>query len=477
MDNLDNKNIVRSGVRKISGTILTQGVILVLSFVTGLIMPERMGPEMYGYWQMYVMYLAYLNLFGLGYSDGMSLFYGGKKYDELPFKRIRSATGILFGLIFLITAVLFLVFSFLKSEANSYIYCMLALNIPISCGYLLVLSISSATNRTGIYNGLNLLLRILTVVVYLLMMAVSVTDYKSMIGVDILARFLFAAICIYIGRKLYFGKRDPSRDGLAELKEKSPAGMSITLAAIAAGVMPIAGKFVVQFAAPVAQFGEYSFGMSLLHIVITFTSTAGLVIFPLLKSMDEEKMASAYPDLTFAASGLIFFAMFCYIPANLVIRLFMPEYLNVLQYLHILLAVCIPMGRLQLLLIPYFKAYRLEKAYLKANIIGVVATVAITWISYLLTHSVAVVAAATTLTYLIWCTVLERHLVSRMNGAGYGILGSVMDVIVTILFIVCASFDNLIVFAVSYSAVLILYFVLMRSRVKRVIAMLKNKHE
>ena len=405
----------------------------------------------------------------------MSLFYGGKRYDDLPFKRIRSATGILFGAIALITAALFLAFSFLKSEANSYIYCMLALNIPISCGYLLVLSVSSYTNRTGLYNGLNLLLRILTVVVYLAMMALSVTDYKSMIGVDTLARLLFAAICIFIGRKLYFGRRDNAAEGFAELRQKSPAGMSITLAAIAAGIMPIAGKFVVQFAAPVAQFGEYSFGMSLLHIVITFTSTAGLVIFPLLKSMDEEKMTAAYPDLTFAASGLIFFAMFCYIPANLIIRIFMPEYLNVLNYLHILLAVCIPMGRLQLLLIPYFKAYRLEKDYLKANIIGVCVTIAATWGAYLLTNSVTAVAAVTTLTYLAWCTILERHLVKRMNAAASGILGSALDVIITILFIVCASFDNLIVFTVSYCGVLILYFVLMRERVKRVVSMLTGK--
>jgi O-antigen/teichoic acid export membrane protein len=282
-------------------------------------------------------------------------------------------------------------------------------------------------------------------------------------------------VCVAVGRKLYFGRRDSLADGMAELRQKSPAGMSITLAAIAAGVMPIAGKFVVQFAAPVSQFGEYSFGMSLLHIVITFTSTAGLVIFPLLKSMDEKKMSDAYPDLTFAASGLIFFAMFFYIPANLIIRFLMPEYLNVLDYLHILLAVCIPMGRLQLLLIPYFKAYRLEKAYLKANIIGVFATVVITWVSYLLTKSVAMVALATTLTYLVWCTVLERHLVSKMEGVRYGIVGSLLDAAVTILFIACASFDNLIVFTVGYVVVLAFYFVFQRDRVIRVMSLLRRK--
>jgi hypothetical protein len=133
------------------------------------------------------------------------------------------------------------------------------------------------------------------------------------------------------------------------------------------------------------------------------------------------------------------------------------------------------MGRLQLLLIPYFKAYRLEKAYLKANIIGVFATVVITWVSYLLTKSVAMVALATTLTYLVWCTVLERHLVSKMEGVRYGIVGSLLDAAVTILFIACASFDNLIVFTVGYVVVLAFYFVFQRDRVIRVMSLLRRK--
>jgi O-antigen/teichoic acid export membrane protein len=88
---------LNSGIKRILLTILTQGVILLLSIITGFVLPQKMGPEAYGYWQVYLFYLVYLNIFGLGFNDGIALFYGGHDYNKLPFETIRSEMRIFVG--------------------------------------------------------------------------------------------------------------------------------------------------------------------------------------------------------------------------------------------------------------------------------------------------------------------------------------------------------------------------------------------
>ena len=78
-------------IKKLLITVVSQGIILGLSVITGFVLPSKMGPENFGYWQVYLFYLAYLNLFGLGFNDGIALFYGGFYYDDLPFARLRSS--------------------------------------------------------------------------------------------------------------------------------------------------------------------------------------------------------------------------------------------------------------------------------------------------------------------------------------------------------------------------------------------------
>nr|MDD6336348.1 hypothetical protein [bacterium] len=451
------ESMVQSGIKKMLATIGVQGIILALSFVTGLIMPERMGPEMYGYWQIYTFYLAYLNLFGIGFSDGMALYYGGREYNQLPFSRIRGGTGLVGLFILLMTTILFLLAGRMPDPSSRFIYQMLALNIPLSCIPATVVSTASAVNRTSLYNGLNLLVRLLTVTVYIILMLLMIIDFRLVILGDTVARVLYAVVCLIVGRKLFFGKRGPLSEGIAELREKSSAGMNITLAAIAAGIMPVAGKFVVQISASVKAYGEYSFGMSLLHIVITFTSAAGLVIFPLLKKLGNKELAKHYPELSFACGALIFVAMFLYLPAKWLINWYLQEYQAVLEYLHVLLAICVPLGRLQLLLLSYYKALRLERPYFIANIIGVVAIIGATWTVYYFTESIFAVAAVSTTVYNIWCLLLERYLLRNLGQLKGFLKNSLTDVLMMICFIVLASSGRSLVFAVGYAAACMLY--------------------
>ena len=65
-------------LKNISYTFSANIIILLISGVLTLVVPKLLGPEEYGYWQLYVFYMSYVGLFHLGWCDGVYLRYGGR---------------------------------------------------------------------------------------------------------------------------------------------------------------------------------------------------------------------------------------------------------------------------------------------------------------------------------------------------------------------------------------------------------------
>lgn len=476
---MNETNLIKTGMKKIVMTVATQGVILILSLVTGFILPNKMGTSMYGYWQIYVFYLAYLNFFGGGFNDGLTLFYGGYEQKDLPNTKIRSAMRIFYIYLFIISIILFIGVSIFMPTDTKFIFQLLILNIPITCIQCIVLSLFLAVNKTGIYNIVNFILRILCSAFYIGLIFLDVTAYKPMIFVDFLARLIVTVICIFLGRKFLFGKADNLKTGFGELKEKITAGINITISAIAITFIPVAGKAIIQWNESTDVFGTYSFAVSLLHIIIMFTSTAGMVVFPMLKKLDPKKFSVYYDKFIFICNTLVYVALLAYIPSVFVVKHFMPQYVSVLNYIHILLAMCIPLGKIQLIIVPYYKACRLEKSYFLLNVISVAGMLGIAFLVYSVFHNVYSVAFATTIVVVLWGIALERLLIKKIGGKANN-KNMMVEIAMLFLFIICASF-NIWIFTISYPVCLVVYFALNKEQIMQWVNMFtkrgKNKPE
>ena len=446
---MNDNETIRTGTKKVVITVFTQAVILALSFITGFILPKIMGPEEFGYWQIYLFYLGYLNLFGLGLNDGIGLFYGGYEYERLPFQRIRASMRVFFIYLIIVTVALFAAVSFARDPTRQEIYQVLALSVPSICLQCIVLTVFLSVGKTGVYNVVNLLLKVLATVAYVLLLSFHLSRSEDVMLADFGVRIFVTVICLVLGRRFLFGKAEPIRIGLREFWEKCRYGLNITFALIAASFMPVAGRTIVEWNESAYVYGQYAFAMSILHIIVTFTSTAGTVIFPFLKRLSEEKLPEYYKKFSFICSFLIYIAWFAYIPVVWIVRYFMKEYIPVLSYLYILLAMCLPLGRSQQLLTSYFKAYRMEKAYLILNIVGVLAMMGITAGSYFIFHSIISVAISTTVTMTIWCLCAELYLYHNVGG-NFSWKDKLIEFIMMLMFVVSSSFGSLVLFILIY---------------------------
>ena len=248
------KNFSSPAIKKLLLTVLSQGIILGLSVITGFVLPERMGPENFGYWQIYLFYLTYLNLFGLGFNDGIALFYGGFYYDELPFEKLRSSMRIVYLYQAVLCAVgLALVFLLFDPGVYRTIYLALVINIPLTCLQCIILTTFLSVGKTELYNLLNLILKVLSVALYLALIFGGYNGPTRMIIADTAVRAFILLLCVILGRRILFGKSEPLKSGWQELFEKSKAGFLITIALIASMLMPVLGRSIVEHFEPMGS--------------------------------------------------------------------------------------------------------------------------------------------------------------------------------------------------------------------------------
>lgn len=452
---MNNKILINKGIKKIGIALVSQALILLCSFVLSLVMPKYMNKEMYGYWQIYYFYLNYINFITFGYNDGLVLKYGGMEKENIPIERIRSGNCIIF-----LFSVAFTLFGFIAvnladlSDEYTFIYSVLLISMPCVCMFNVITSIFLATNRQEKYNLFNLLNRCLMTIGCCGFLFLGVKNYESMIWIDCIARVLVTVAVSITGLYFLKGRRATLQEGLQETKENCFAGIFVTMGALLAALVPVSGRVVLEKNASIAEYASYSFAMSVLALVVTFTSAIGMVFFPMLKNLTKEKMLDYYNKIEKTYLFVICLALGAYIPAVLIVKYFLTDYIDVLNYLYLIFALCVPLGKLQMVVTPYMKAFRMEKKYFAMNLAGVLCIFSGCEIVYSVTESVNSVAMVTLLLFMAWDVVVEFCVKRQLKvGEISNILG---EALIVIGFVLIAALKNMSVFVIAYSVVIII---------------------
>lgn len=456
--------MLKSSVRKIGFALITQALILVCSLVTSLVVPKYMGTTQYGYWQIYYFYLNYINFVTLGYNDGLVLKYGGKKKEDIPIERIRSANALMCLLSICVAVIGSVVVNIIDISYDvKYIYIMLFFSMPFVCIFNIVLSFFLAINHQEIYNKVNFISRFLTTVGYCVLLFAGIIGYKHMINVDFGIRVIIGIFCVFIGSYFIKGKKSNWKIGLQEVKENCGNGIFVTAGALLASFMPMAGRVVLENSATIEEYAVFSFALSVLALIVTFTNAAGVVFFPILKNLREDQLIGYYEKIEKIYDYLIAVALGMYIPAVLIIRYYLFDYSSVLEYIYLIFALCIPLGKMQMLITPYMKAFRMEKQYFVANLLGALAVLLGTSFAYRRSSSIYMVALVTLLIFMLWNLLIELYLKCRLEISEKR--NVMIEVSLMLVFVLSAGYGDLIFFAGMYVAIILtIAFLLLKKK-------------
>lgn len=460
-------------VQNFSLTLISNLITLIISAFITFLFPKLIGIEEYSFLQLYLFYILYVGFLHFGWVDGIYLKYGGKNYTELDKKIFFSQIWMLI----LLQVILFLLINFIFNHIAIYdtnkafiirmsAYCMLFLNIRFMLLYIL-----QATNRIKENANILILDRINFLCLIIIILFNELTNYKIIIIADVISKLLSLFLAIYYCKDLIFQKPKNFYLNYKETIENINIGIKLMLANIASLLIIGVIRFNIEFLWGISVFGKVSLTLSIANLLMVFTNSIALVIFPILKRVSENKLPKIYNVIRDFLMIILLGILLIYYPLRLFLFVWLPNYTDSLKYITILFPICIFEGKMSLLINTYLKALRKEKQILIINFItfgfSVLCTIIIIIIKKL---DIAILSIIILLAFR--SIIAELYLSKKLDISVSKDI--IYELVLTIIFIFLGWYINSWITTILYGIAYILYLYIKRNDIKNGIQTIKN---
>ncbi len=403
-------------IRNISYSLVGNLVSVLGSILMILIVPKYISVGDYGAWQLFLFYFSYVGFFHFGWEDGIYLRYAGQKYEELDHKLI---SGQVLGIVILqlILALLLITYSSIWIEditKKVILYfvaiAMIFTNFNNLCSFILQI-----TARISLYARMISVEKIVLLFTALIALIMGFQDYNALLIGKIIS-LISVSIIGYWGIKPLLVKNVDSIGSI--LKEASiniKVGSKLMLANIASMLILGIIRYGISEGWDLVTFGKISLTLSISNFLMIFITALGVVFFPILKQVDDNKLAEIYLLVRKALSVIFLGFLLAYYPLYIILDFWLPKYSDSLIYVAILFPICFFESKVTLLVNTYFKSMRKENLMLKVNIIAVLFSLILTFMSVLVFHNLTLVVLSIVLAFAFRCLLAEYFLSKILN--------------------------------------------------------------
>lgn len=446
---------------------LAQGISLIVSCSTNLVLPKVLSVVNYSYWQLFIFYSTYIPCLALGLNDGVYLRYGGILRNKLDGNAIKSQFGV--GIIFqtvlgIIVGTIMIMFSNSENR-QKVIFLVIIYYLFYTChnflGYIF-----QAVNETNIYSKSIIIIRIIFLLSQITLMWLGYTKAYPYIALYIVSIALALGYLLIQIRPEFITSRFDISLGIHESLISMRVGISLMIANICSLLILGVGRQIVDMKWGLIAFGKVSFSLTLMNFALTFIMQIGLVLFPALRRLSSDELKSYYGKLTLGLFYILPVMYIAYLPAQYVLELWLPDYKESISYLATVLPICYFDSKMNLIGNTFFKVLNKQVLLLKINIITIVMSAILGLISAYLFNSMYFVIVGMVLA-IIFRSVLADTLLSKDIKTNVSSL-EVADVVLAIIFMfVSNNFDwklALIIISILY----ILRFFLVKTGLLRI---------
>lgn len=395
----------------------SQVLVLVAGLVKALIIPVVLSLSDYGYWQIYVFYSVYVGLFTLGYNDGIYLRFGGFRFEDLPLRTFRTA-NIFYCFTLLLGAAALVIFATSNVDPQrEIIFYAVALNVVVLGVTANIALTLQATNRLKSYAIISSADKIFFTLALVALLNPNFQSFFYLILIDLISKTSVMAILVYRYRQLFIGSIKNMSDGIKELIDNIGAGGQLLIANLSGMLVLGIGRIVVEFFDEVQTYAHYAFALSLANVVLISVSALSIVLYPTLRRLPQENFLGYFNKTSGAFLAFSCLMLSGYFPALLFIQEFAKNYTPVIDFLNVMFVVTVLQGKMQLVNNTYYKALRLERQMLVANLSSLLIATGLATAGYLLTQSIVAIAYATlaTMVFRVYASeiFLRRHMGER----------------------------------------------------------------
>lgn len=362
--------------------IMAQAISLLVSCVTNLILPKILNVDAFSYWQLFIFYSAYIPCLALGLNDGIYMRYGGAHIDKINFSNIKSQyfvgqfvqfiLGLIVGFIFILNS---------KTADRRLILCLVILYFFVFTARNFLGYLYQAVNQTNIYSKSVMIERFVFFIgqiALMLFLVKSVYFYILfyIIGVAMAFVYLRLKLLPYF-REAYFNLRLGIIEGWASMR----AGISLMIANICSMLVLGVGRQIIDIRWGLIAFGKISFSLTLMNFALTFIMQIGLVLFPALRRLKFNDLKDRYAKFTLQLFYILPLMYIAYIPAQFILKLWLPKYTTSIDYLALVLPICYFDSKMELIGNTFFKVMNKQVLLLKLNVITIIVSSALGLVS------------------------------------------------------------------------------------------------
>ncbi len=409
-------NRVGKAFRSLAQAVSVNVARLFISVVLTLLLPRFLGVEQYSYWQLYLFYLTYVVYSSLGWGEGLYLRYGGQEVDALDRGEVAGQfwAQVVYevGLSILAWVALFLL---VQDDVKGLILRLALVSAALDILRFSLQSVLQATNRIGEYARIAAAERVLFFVFAVAVLALGRRDFVSLVAAEIAARVLSLALALFLCRRVVFTRPWRPRPTLRLARGVIASGMTLMLAGAASQLVLGIVRFAIEGHWGTITFGKVSLTLSMANMLITCISAVGVVLFPMLRRMEAERVSALYDELRTVLTVLALGFLVLYQPMEWVLRLWLPQYADSLHYLVVLFPVILYESRTFVLTDTYFKTLGATARILQINLITVVLSAGLTAVTVAVFDSLDLAVLSIPLLVFAKNTLAETLLLRRMG--------------------------------------------------------------
>lgn len=309
--------------------------------------------------------------------------------------------------------------------------------------------------------------------VFIALFVVHKNEFRYMYYAKMVSMISITLIGVYLCRSLLRPEFYSIKDIYREAKVNLAVGSKLMLANIAGMLIIGAVRYGISMGWDVATFGRVSLTLGISNFLMVFINSVSVVFFPLIKRMDESKRASTYKIIRGGLDVILFAAMIGYYPLKTILSWWLPKYADSLIYMSVLFPVCIFQSKLSLLVNTYLKSMRQESLMLKINILSVLASVIITFITVKVLHDLNLAVLSIVFVYAFQCCLAEGCISYLLDIKLKREI--ITDIVLSGIFIATGLFFQNILCMIIYMLVYLLFLLLHRRQVNTLINTIKHK--
>lgn len=386
-------------VGDVSVALGAQALALVISLVTALLVPKVLSVEQFGFWQLFVFYAGFVGVLHLGLNDGVYLVNGGKSRDSLDSASLASQllVGMGWQILLVGTCVAAAMGGELGPHRDFVVVGTMVYAILYNASHYLGVTLQ-AIGETRRYSVSVALARASFAVLLVPLLATRCTDFRAYVAAFLVAQATCLVYCVASSSFLWRSGLLPIRDAFAESRQSIRVGLVLMIANTSGMFILGALRLVVDWRWGISAFGQLSFGLSIVSLFMNMVVQIGMVLFPALRRSSSDVIAKAF---RFTSRFILLLgptAYLAYFPAKALMGIWLPQYGEALEYLALLLPICVFDAQMSVSCATFFKTLRAERMLLLVNSVALLASVVLAGTAVVLLGSVSIAVLAATVT-------------------------------------------------------------------------------